>query len=839
MELSTLFMTLYFIVAILFNCASLFFEQKHGVSWTTSNPKMCIFALFSSAGFAVLSLHLNFDTLFQFVFGALMPAFLFSKGIFKHLLFPYRKSSQVGIALPAATASECPTWKFFHPHMWLIWVIVNVFGVFIFVLSGQSAIEVLNICQLALFGVTSVLLSTSNFKKLKEELENRDRSWYPQPHIPGKHVVRDPSKPTHSLYLKMRDSVQIAVDVYLPHDAETKEVSEGRFPTFINLTRYNRRSKCSFPLSLLLGENLNLRTLKYVNSFVPRGYAVVACDVRGTGASFGHKDFDLCPDEAGDFGEILQWVKQQNWSNGKTAAGGISYDAITALELVSAAGKGGVDALCWLFSPLDFYEDLLFPGGIACTGFSDDYTLFTTALERNKNPQKTLHIQNIPILFRYVNGVSSVADYGSGQPYKIAKTSFWGKRTRCSPISPIPIELALEKQESQSLVKTNCSPDVLLEHAVASHTKSWLLADEVRRVNFKDDVVATGLETSVKNANNVQKQLQGLKQSGTKLYLSGGYYDSASVRSAAKIYQSINTQGNRFLIGPWTHGCRMACSPFYAHGYSVKFNIYDDIGDFLDFHLKGEEPPVGYDLSFAVHFYMQGAEGEETPWRAAACWPPETSPCVFYLGENGKLVSDCSHGEESSSLYQLSLDSSSGFVSRWNLLQHLFMQPVVYSKHKGAEKDQKCCFTSERFVAPLSIVGSVTANFVIDFGINSDPYLFCYLEDVNPETKELFYVSETQIRVNHRETLVKGRLQRTFERKDFQPKHGKQYISLSFEPVAYQFKTGHQLRVRLTGSDTNNFWLQGKGCESPVRIFHNSGHTSQSTSFVELPVYKA
>ena len=58
---------------------------------------------------------------------------------------------------------------------------------------------------------------------------------------------------------------------------------------------------------------------------MPRGYAVVVVDVRGTGASFGTRDCFRSPKERDDFHEIADWIVAQPWSDGVIGSTGISY----------------------------------------------------------------------------------------------------------------------------------------------------------------------------------------------------------------------------------------------------------------------------------------------------------------------------------------------------------------------------------------------------------------------------------------------------------------------------------------------------------------------------------
>ena len=52
--------------------------------------------------------------------------------------------------------------------------------------------------------------------------------------------------------------------------------------------------------------------------FVHYGYALVSVDVRGSGASYGLKTLTL-PDirEVMDSKQIVQWIAEQSWSDGK------------------------------------------------------------------------------------------------------------------------------------------------------------------------------------------------------------------------------------------------------------------------------------------------------------------------------------------------------------------------------------------------------------------------------------------------------------------------------------------------------------------------------------------
>ncbi|WP_417264564.1 CocE/NonD family hydrolase [Celeribacter sp.] len=167
-----------------------------------------------------------------------------------------------------------------------------------------------------------------------------------------------------SRYVTMRDGCRIAVDVYLPQGAE-----DGvRFPTLLLFTPYFRR----FKLKPGSQETPNPNTGKFSTYFVPRGYAVVVIDVRGTGASFGTRDGFRSPKERLDSAEIADWVIAQDWSNGELGATGISYLG-AASDFLASTGHPAVKAIAPLFSVWDTYSDNYFHAGMQCTSLTQLY----------------------------------------------------------------------------------------------------------------------------------------------------------------------------------------------------------------------------------------------------------------------------------------------------------------------------------------------------------------------------------------------------------------------------------------------------------------------------------
>ena len=167
---------------------------------------------------------------------------------------------------------------------------------------------------------------------------------------PAEHMVGAP----RSVYVTMADGCRLAVDVILPDgDAAT------RWPTVLILTPYVRR------FEVTAGSNVepSPNTFKYRDMFVPRGYALVVVDARGTGASFGTRDSFRSPRERGDYKEIADWIVSQPWSDGRIGATGISYLG-AACDFLASTGHKAVKAIAPLFAVWDTWADTYYPGGM-------------------------------------------------------------------------------------------------------------------------------------------------------------------------------------------------------------------------------------------------------------------------------------------------------------------------------------------------------------------------------------------------------------------------------------------------------------------------------------------
>src|SRR5262249_45132239 len=117
-------------------------------------------------------------------------------------------------------------------------------------------------------------------------------------------------------------------------------------------------------------------------AFLAAGYTWIDVDVRGTGASTGSWPCPWSRDEVDDGAEVVNWIVHQPWSNGRVGSLGISYDG-TAAEMLGTARHPAVRAIAPMFSLYDVYTDVAFPGGIHLSWFTERWSRFNAALDRN------------------------------------------------------------------------------------------------------------------------------------------------------------------------------------------------------------------------------------------------------------------------------------------------------------------------------------------------------------------------------------------------------------------------------------------------------------------------
>ena len=169
-------------------------------------------------------------------------------------------------------------------------------------------------------------------------------------------------KQEKDLYVTMRDGVRLALDIYRPED-------KGKFPALLAYGPYGKELQTlvlTFPPqarpSPLWDGCIEAGDTNYI---VPRGYAHIVTDARGTGKSEG----ECCGIygatggyEGRDCYDLVEWIAQQPWCDGNVGMLGISYYA-TVQILAAAEQPPHLKALFTNGGHYDTYE-IGYHGGI-------------------------------------------------------------------------------------------------------------------------------------------------------------------------------------------------------------------------------------------------------------------------------------------------------------------------------------------------------------------------------------------------------------------------------------------------------------------------------------------
>lgn len=156
--------------------------------------------------------------------------------------------------------------------------------------------------------------------------------------------------------VSMRDGARLKADVFRPDD-------DGKFPAILNLGPYQKDKLWVPPPTLEEKPNphMNWETVN-PEWWVPKGYAAVRVDGRGSGKSPGQcEPWSL--QEAIDFYDAIEWAAKQPWCNGKVGLSGISYFAINQWFVANLQPPSLKAIIPWE-GFADLYRDALFHGGL-------------------------------------------------------------------------------------------------------------------------------------------------------------------------------------------------------------------------------------------------------------------------------------------------------------------------------------------------------------------------------------------------------------------------------------------------------------------------------------------
>ncbi|EGF90044.1 glutaryl 7-ACA acylase [Asticcacaulis biprosthecium C19] len=134
-----------------------------------------------------------------------------------------------------------------------------------------------------------------------------------------------------SLYVPVRDGTRLAVNIYRP--AVDGQAMTAKHPVVFVFTPYRARFRNDKGevVETALNDQLALQSL------VRAGYVVAVADIRGKGASFGHRRGFQDRTEAYDGYDLVEWLARQTYTTGAVGMIGCSYYGGTTFHTASTA----------------------------------------------------------------------------------------------------------------------------------------------------------------------------------------------------------------------------------------------------------------------------------------------------------------------------------------------------------------------------------------------------------------------------------------------------------------------------------------------------------------------
>ena len=506
-------------------------------------------------------------------------------------------------------------------------------------------------------------------------------------------------------------------------------------------------------------------------------------DVRGTGASFGTWPYPWPSESLEDAHEIVDWIINQPWSNGKVGGYGISYLGTTA-ELLPVPNHPAVKAVIPQFNHPDAYIDIAFPGGVFNQRFVKDWGHLDEQLDRSVVPDI------YGVLGRMVvRGVKPVE----------------GPKGRA-----------------------------LLKEAVQAHQENAVVFELAKQLTFRDQS-PEGEELSFE-AITVHPHQQAIEKSGSAVFGWGSWMDAGT--GDAVIRRFLTSPNNqRAVIGAWEHGGQFHASPYQRAGQPVSPEIHAQWAEmirFFDAYLKDVDNDMRDQK--VLHYYTMGEE----KWKQTSVWPPEGSQVErWYFADEHQLSTAEPVSDYGSDRYEVDFQASTGDLNRWWELSGVVEKTVTYTDRAGAG-EHLLTYTSQPLESNMEITGHPIVRLYVT-STDPDGAFYVYLEDID-EYGQVAYITEGQLRAIHRKISDETPPYKimvpyhSFKQADSMPLVPGEVAGLAFGllPTSVLIRKGHRLRLGIAGHDEGTFVRIPEEGFPVISVERNKLYPSH----IELPVIK-
>lgn len=613
----------------------------------------------------------------------------------------------------------------------------------------------------------------------------------------------------HAAYVPVADGTPLALTWYLPQGGP----AATRFPVLLWYTPGHRES--INPRTGEIRPGIDPTELAY---FTSRGYIVAAVEMRGSGASGGHRPLDRGPQIGADGRDVVNWIARQPWSDGRVGMIGVSYQGFSQFA-TAAERPAALKAIFPEIAGFDDYTSLYYPGGIANTALARVAFAAMGQDDRNEfDPEgRPPRWPSVPVVDEDGDGqlADEIPDYPAGS-HRFVDT---------------------EARYADGAKRSGLYDRLTREHAA----NGVLTADRIGRAIFRDSQLAdSGLSFADLDPG---IRADRISAAGIAVYNRGGWFDY-HVRDTTQWFGTLaGHTPDRLMMAPTGHTGLPATpggSPYLARfGDRTSSNelVLAEKLRFFDRYVRGEQN--GFDREPPVLLYVIGSG-----WRREDEWPLRRARTLkLSLAPDKRLVEGAVPEGVESWRVDYSANSLSQGANRWNFGIGGVKQPLSLDETLA----RRVAFTSE----PLPEAREITGHPLVQIELGAtapSADVFVYLEDVAPDGRALL-VTEGQLRADFhalrpvqqiaspasklpvRPALPYHGYRRADQ--DPAPLAGDRVVSLRFDllPTAWVFKAGHRIRVSLAGADDDSFERSPHAADGVLwRI-----RTGPAASSIELP----
>ncbi|MGF1463810.1 MAG: CocE/NonD family hydrolase [Maricaulaceae bacterium] len=576
----------------------------------------------------------------------------------------------------------------------------------------------------------------------------------------------------------MRDGVGLASNIYRPKDAE------GPLPTIFWRTPYN------------FNELAGTRLRQAVEA-VSRGYAFVLQNERGRYYSEG--EFEILGYPQTDGYDALDWIAEQDWSNGKVGTIGCSSSAEWQLALAAQAHPAHAAMV-----------PMASGAGIGRVGeFYEQGNWYTGGVERNLFFVWLYNVDN-PLRAQIPGGLDPETRAHIGGYNDLAATKpevDWTKQIKHLPVTELLSDLGEPPGTFEAFIPRKPNDPGWYEGGLYHDDMGW----------------------------------------GVPALWFNSWYD-VSIGPNMALFNHVRENGDTELVrdnqyvvaGPNVHCRFLDYGPDYEVGeLNVGDTSFDTIGlvyQWFDHWLKDDHTAWTADIP-KVQYYTLGA-GE---WRSDETWPPQGAEAKkLYLHSegaanshygDGKLSFDPPEGDQPTDRFAADPLNPVLTIGGGDCCNGGIVQPGPRAQRSVSARADVLVYTSDPLEEPLEVTGFTDALLHVSSDAK-DADFAVKLVDVHPDGAA-YIVDDTILRARYRE----GYDQEVFMTPD-------EIYALDFTPMTSSivFDKGHRIRVEIAGSNfpkfVRNLNTGGDVVDETEGVVATSAvhHTAEHPSYLVLPV---